>query len=135
VTRNGGAEPIESFDGKSLFYLERQPFGMDGLRWPSPLKTVPVDGGEEKVLVDAVRWGLWDVTSRGILFLVPERDFDAIDLYSFPDRKVTRVGRIPFRLTRRNGVCRIAFSPDGRWALANQVTLEESDILMIDDFR
>jgi hypothetical protein len=91
--------------------------------------------GQEKIVIEGVRFGLWDVVSDGILFVTVDKDFDSVALYNFADEKVTRVGRLPFRLTRRNGVCRVAFSPDGRWALANQVTLDESDLLMIENFR
>jgi hypothetical protein len=108
---------------------------MDNLRWASVLKAMPVAGGPEKTIIEIIRQGTWGVTSRGIMFLRVEQGFDAIDVYRLPDGRVTRVGRLPFRVTRRNGLARIAFSPDGRWALANEVTREESDLLLIENFR
>jgi hypothetical protein len=69
------------------------------------------------------------------MFLTIEREADVIDLYNPTEEKITRVGRLPFRLPRRQGLSRFAFSPDGRRVLANQVTLEESDLMMIDNFR
>jgi Tol biopolymer transport system component len=134
VTRDGGTEPIESLDGEVVFYLDRQPYGLNGIAFPSTLKAVPVEGGPEKALINVVRYGLWDVTSRGIMFLTVDKDADSIDAYNPSEEKVTRVGRLPYRLPRQQGLSRLAFSPDGRRVLANQVTLEESDLMMIDNF-
>jgi hypothetical protein len=53
---------------------------------PSSLHTV----------VDGVRLGLWAVTDHGIAFLTIEPESDAIDFYSFGDRKVRRLGRLRF---------------------------------------
>jgi hypothetical protein len=107
---------------------------LNGIAFPSTLKAVPVEGGPEKALINVVRYGLWDVTSRGIMFLTVDKDADSIDAYNPSEEKVTRVGRLPYRLPRQQGLSRLAFSPDGRRVLANQVTLEESDLMMIDNF-
>ena len=51
-----------------------------------------------------VRFGLWSVTDRGIAFVTIEPEWDAIDFYSFGDRKVRRLGRLPFRVSRHLGL-------------------------------
>ncbi len=131
ISRGGGIEPAESLDGKYVFFLDPQ--GENRALLTKKLKVLSVDGGEEKVILEAVRRGLWGVTSRGILFLTAEKDFEAIDLYRIEDAKVTRLGRLPF-LTPRE-FPRITFSLDGRWALANQVERRESDLMMLEGFR
>jgi Tol biopolymer transport system component len=122
VTRNGGFQPRESLDGGHILYLEDPPLeGAAGTRWISKLKMARADGSEEQVVINRARSGLWAVTSRGVLFLSIEPDFDAIDLYQFPDGSVKRMGRLPFRIPRVNDFGRVVFSRDGRWALTNQV--------------
>jgi len=131
ITHTGGAEPAESMDGKFLYYLE--PGNENGIIRSSRLKMAPAGGGEENVVLDSVRRGLWGVTARGILFLTAEKDFEAIDLYEFPDGKVTRIGRLAFQIPRQ--FPGMTFSRDGRWALTNQVDRRESDLMMMEDFR
>ena len=48
----------------------------------------------------AFDFGLWSVTDRGIAFVTIEPESDAIDFYAFADRKVRRLGRLPFRVSR-----------------------------------
>jgi Tol biopolymer transport system component len=61
ITRGGGADPIESIDGKTLYYVKSQ--GDPGI-W-----TVPVKGGDERMLIPGVHLDQWAVTSLGILYL------------------------------------------------------------------
>ena len=129
VTRNGGFEPIPSFDGASIYYLQ-QAAGR-----PAKLKQVPVDGGEERVVLEGVLGSHWAVTEKGIFFLTRETEFDALDLYRPATGKVSRIGRLPFRVTEIGDIGRITVSRDGRWALANQTERWEADIMMVDKFR
>ena len=88
VTRHGGGQPQLGPDGQTLFYLDRAPPGPGGVSGSSTLKAVPVGGGEEVTVIDGVRFGLWSVTDRGIVFVTIEPEADAIDFYAFGDRKV-----------------------------------------------
>ena len=64
VTRNGGTESFESPDGKTLFYTKGG-FADPGL-W-----SMPVDGGEERVLpqLSSVVSGCWAIADRGLYFV------------------------------------------------------------------
>ncbi len=132
VTRAGGFEPREAPDGRTLFYLDRPPPGVTGSR---PLKQVSVDGGNERVLLDSVPFGRWSVPSQGILFATAGPEFDAIDLYSFSDRRVQRLGALPFPLSRIAGYGALVASRDARWALASVTDHWASDIMVADGFR
>jgi len=58
-----------------------------------------------------------------------------LDLYSLADRRVRRLGALPFSIAH-NGVRGVlTVSRDGRWALAAQIDRWERDILVADDFR
>ena len=135
VTRQGGAEAQEAPDGRTLFYLDHPPPGAGGVSGTSTLKQVSVDGGEETVVIAGVRFGLWSVTDRGIAFLTIERESDAIDFYSFSDRRIRRQGRLPFRVSRIMGLGGLTVRRDMRWALISVTDQWESDIMVADGFR
>jgi hypothetical protein len=130
ITRNGGFEPIISFDGESVYYLDPAP-QVTGYK----VKRVPADGGEEMGVVEGVRHAHWAVYEKGIFFLAMEEEFDAIDFYSFSDRKITRVGRLPFRVVKIGDIGRFTVSRDGRSALTLAVDRWEQDLMIVDNFR
>jgi Tol biopolymer transport system component len=132
LTRTGGFEPQESPDGQSLFYLDRPPAGL-AIGGAARLMRVPLGGGQEEVVVDRVRPFLWSVTDPGIVFATREPGFDAIDVYRFGDRRVARLGRIPFRIP---GIyTNMTASRDGRWVLATNLVRFDTDLMRLDNFR
>ena len=96
---------------------------------------MPVGGGEEVTVLDGIRLGLWSVTDRGIVFLTIEPQSDAIDFYDFSNRKVRRLGRLPFRVSRYAGLGMLDVDRGGRWALVSVTDQGESDIKVADGFR
>jgi Tol biopolymer transport system component/DNA-binding winged helix-turn-helix (wHTH) protein len=135
VTRQGGGEPKLGPDGQTLFYLDRPPPGPGGVHGISTLKSVPVGGGAEVSVLEGVRFGLWSVTDRGIVFVTIEPESDAIDFYSFGDGRVSRLGRLPFRVSRYLGLGTLRIDQPGRWALVSVTDQWESDIKVADGFR
>jgi Tol biopolymer transport system component len=132
LTRNGGFEPQESPDGSHVFYLDRPPAGIT-VGGTARLMRLPVGGGQEELVLEAVRPFLWSVTVSGIVFATRGPEFDAIDLYRFSDRTVARLGRLGFRLP---GVyTHMTVSRDGRWALAAQMVRFDADLMRVDNFR
>jgi Tol biopolymer transport system component len=132
LTRNGGFEPRASLDGRYLFYLDRAPAGL-ATGSTARLMRLPLDGGEPEPVVSGLRPFLWSVTDTGIAFVTREPDFDAIDVYRSGDRRVTRVGRLGFRLP---GIyTHMTVSRDGRWALATNMVRFDADLMRLDNFR
>lgn len=132
MTHNGGFEPQESSDGRYLFYLDRHPRGVakDGT---TKLMRAPLAGGQEELVLERVRPFLWSVTDTGIVFVTREPDFDAIDVYRFSDLRVTRVGRLGFRVSE--ALPHMTVSRDGRWAIATKMVRFDADLMMLDNFR
>jgi Tol biopolymer transport system component len=130
VTHNGGFQPEESSDGRYLFYLDRPPGGAAVV---ARLMRVPLAGGHEEPVLEQVRPFLWSVTNAGILFVTREPEFDAIDRYGFSDRRVTRVGRLGFRIPWI--YTHMTVSRDGRWATATRMERFDSDLMRLDNFR
>ncbi|MFN7989657.1 MAG: protein kinase [Thermoanaerobaculia bacterium] len=65
VTRNGGYAPLESTDGKTLYYVRA---GSGYSVWK-----VPTAGGEETPVVPRIlNWGTFDVTATALYYVAPE---------------------------------------------------------------
>ncbi|MGB2714733.1 MAG: hypothetical protein WBC51_11170 [Vicinamibacterales bacterium] len=132
LTRSGGFEPRESTDGRYLFYLDRHPMGL-AIDGTARLMRIPLVGGQAEPVLERVRPFLWSVADTGIVFVTREQDFDAIDVYRFSDRTVTRAGRLAFPLP---GIFRnMTGSRDGRWVLATNMVRFDSDLMQLDNFR
>jgi Tol biopolymer transport system component len=140
LTTDGGFEPRESPDGRTIYYVDA-PVG-NGLTTAATLKQIPSAGGAETVVLSGVPPGAWDVTDRGIVFVTGDAGVrstpgaqDTLNLYSFTDRRVHRLGVLPFPVARY-GVRRVlTVSGDGRWALAAEIDRWDRDILVADNFR
>lgn len=128
VTRHGGLFPVESFDGKYVYFVK--PFPTQGI-W-----RMPVDGGEELRIQDTFQsafCGDWAVTNVGIYFVNENgKDGFALEFLDFATRKpreVASLGRIQLVES-----C-IAVSPDGRQVLYTQNDQHSADITLVENFR
>jgi len=124
VTRNGGWDSAESVDGKRLYFTK--PGG--GL-W-----SMPVEGGEESLLLETVELGYWSVSENGVYFFqVTKRADSTIQFFSFATKKtipIVKIGKPLFRTAPGFTVTR-----DGRWIAWDQADREESDLMLLENFR
>ncbi|MGH9846164.1 MAG: winged helix-turn-helix domain-containing protein [Blastocatellia bacterium] len=128
VTRQGGFESYESPDGKHLYYTKGR--GVPGI-W-----RVPVEGGEETLVIDrdkAGLWRYWRVADQGIYFATTTPAGPALEFFSFASRRVSEIARLP-KGPERN-IPGLAISPDGRSLLYVQADRSGSDLMMVKDFR
>jgi hypothetical protein len=135
VTQHGGIEPKEAIDGQTLFYLDRPPPGAGGVSGQATLKQVPANGGDEIAILERVRFGMWSVTERGIVFLTLEKDADVLNEYEFGSKRVRRLGQLPERVSRIGGYGQLRVSGDGRWALVSVTDRWEGDIMVAEHFQ
>jgi Tol biopolymer transport system component/DNA-binding winged helix-turn-helix (wHTH) protein len=128
VTQNGGFAAFESPDGQFIYYAK---FTEPGI-W-----RVPVEGGEETLVLDLLQpglWGYWAVSEQGIYFLNSKAEpRPAIEFYRFATRQVTRVF-VPEK-DPAYGSPGLAVSPDGRWILYVQMDHLGSDLMLVENFR
>lgn len=87
VTHHGGFGPLESYDGKTLYYSHFEGSGI----W-----AIPVAGGQEQRLTDAPHlgyWGYFAVTETGLYLLETEgaASDPTIVFYDFRTRRITPV--------------------------------------------
>jgi len=126
VTRHGGFTSFESADGKFLYYS----------KGPPGVWRVPVDGGEETLILDipgAGGWGAWTVVDDGIYFInTTVKGTTAIDFFSFATRGVKR---ITVMRDVNEFVSGLEASPDGQQILYTQQDRLAGDIMLVENFR
>ncbi len=121
LTTQGGSEAFESPDGKFVYYSRRE-----GGIW-----RVPVEGGEEVLILDKVMGGDWAVTDKGIYFISRQASSRAtIAFFNLTMRRVTPIAPIA-----KESAGGLAVSRDGRWIVYAQVDQVDSDIMMMEPFR
>ena len=140
LTTGGGFEPRESSDGGVIYYVDAP--SRNGLGIAAVLKQVSSGGGPETVVFDGVPPGAWDVTDRGIVFVKGDAGVagstaapDELDFYNFADRRIQRLGELPFSVARYGVSRTLTVSRDGRWALAAHIDRWDRDILVADNIR
>ena len=115
ITRNGGDKPLESPDGKYLYYVK-------GDRYPEQCSAwkMPAGGGEETRVLDSVHCdGFWEVGEQGIYYFAKpdEKGRSEIRLHEFASGKTRKI--LTFDL--RAAYATLAASPDGLTILYSPV--------------
>lgn len=133
VTFHSGWMPMESTDGKVLYYVKTN-LPTDPSNAPATLWAMPVEGGEEH-LVSSQQIDLhWAVAPNGIYFAAqgaePQARLKFLDVRT---GRVTTIATIEKPLT--NGGQSLAVSPDGRSILYSQQDSVSTDIMLVENFR
>jgi Tol biopolymer transport system component/DNA-binding winged helix-turn-helix (wHTH) protein len=128
LTRNGGISPVESSDGRYLYYAKYEKGGV----WRLPLQ----DGeqtAETQVIPDLPgdAWPDWTLGLDGIYYLKPDKLFGGwIDFYEFASGKT-----IPLWHLDRFYGWGLSLSQDGRSLVYVQNEFAESSIMLVKNFR
>ncbi len=125
ITKKGGYEAFESPDGTTLYYA--RPPGTEGI-WE-----VPVQSGDEKLLIDHGRQMGWSVTERGIALLDHlAKPQPIVEFFSFASRRIEAVHPLPAGVRLAPWPApHFAVSPDGEWMLYVQYDHWGSDVHML----
>ena len=121
VTKGGGNISLESLDGKMLYYTKG-----------SSLWSVTPGGGEERQVLESVGMQVFVPASDGIYFLArtdPGQPGRIQFLNSATGKISTVLG------LERPAWLGLSLSPDNRRLLFSQVDREESDLMMVDNWR
>jgi Tol biopolymer transport system component len=116
--------PLESSDGSAIYFAPRLV--------KAQLKKTLLNGsygGPEQVGVTVLSWTLWTVGPAGLYFVsagAPE------SLYYFDFETKQRREVLQVQKDFDDG---LSVSPDGRYILYSQVDAQNSDIMLVDDFR
>ena len=134
VTRSGGFEAFESFEGDVIYYSRpNRELGLWQVR-PDGSGERPVPG-----LSQAGSWRYWAVAREGVYFVPGAFRTEAasspqpVRLFSFRTGKTRTVAKISKKLVE--GAAGLAVSPDGRWLLYAQVDRDDRDIMLVEGFQ
>jgi serine/threonine protein kinase len=125
VTRKGGFAPLESPDGKLLYYVKALS--------ATSVWQVPVEGGEETEVFESLSfYNNMAVVSDGIYFIPTQSGSkgSSIQFFSFATGKIKPIATI-----ERSAGFGLAVSPNGRWILYTQVDQQGSDLMLVENFR
>jgi len=127
MTRSGGFEPLESLDGRFVYYVRLNREGI----W-----RVPTEGGEETRVLDRGTAGRWALFAQGIYLLTTDAVRGAaVEFFDFKTGWLSQIAALP-RETIGPSYDRVfAVSPDGRWILYVQIDRSDSDIMLVEHFR
>ena len=129
VTHEGGAIPVESPDGKVVYYQKTL---SDSDVWQ-----IPVTGGEEMRVLGPVGQTQFTVVADGIYFIEPAPPGYAVwirrnslKFFSFAKGTVEKVFDIKY--WPQLG---LSVSPDGRYILFTQMDPFVQDLMLVENFR
>jgi Tol biopolymer transport system component/DNA-binding winged helix-turn-helix (wHTH) protein len=128
VTKQGGRTGFESADGQFLYYAktpEREIWRM------------PLAGGQESPLsprIHVEHWSGWTVTDKGIYFLGEEESspHPVLKFFDFSSHRIVDVANLKKPVPWRSW---ISASADGKFLLYPQLDQEESNIMLLENFR
>jgi Tol biopolymer transport system component/serine/threonine protein kinase len=128
VTRHGGYAAFEAPGGRLLYYAKYNAPG---------IFCVPVDGGEERPVLERLPvgyWGYWGIGRRGLYYIDPEaRPRPVLELFDLSTRRVSRIAELekpPPQWTSG-----FAVSPDEKRILYTQWEPTGSDIMLVEGYR
>jgi Tol biopolymer transport system component/DNA-binding winged helix-turn-helix (wHTH) protein len=125
LTKNGGISPVESPDGRFLYYCKYEQGGV----WRMPLQ-----GGEETEVLGDLEggsWPDWAVSSTGIYFLrFGKFPKVAIEFFEFATHKT-----IPIWALDKQPGWGLSMSRDGKSIIYIQDEFKESNIMLVKNFR
>ncbi|MCG8432657.1 MAG: DPP IV N-terminal domain-containing protein [Gammaproteobacteria bacterium] len=126
VTFDGGFTSMESRDGRWLYFSKQEIPGI----WRKP-----VSGGDEELVLQSlapVDWNNWLVTENGIFYIDRALNEEAtLAFFDFDTRRVREITQIE-KLLFRSG---ISLTPDGQWLLFSRLDFEETDLMLVENYR
>ena len=127
VTHHGGFAAFESYDAKTLYYSKFEGGGI----W-----SMPVGGGEERQVTDALHkgyWGHFAVTDTGLYLLNSEAaPKPTLMFYNFQTRLLTPVLQLEDSFP---SAVNLAASRDGRTLWSAQQAARHSSLTMAENFQ
>jgi eukaryotic-like serine/threonine-protein kinase len=125
VTKDGGFAPLESPDGKFLYYTKAL--------FSTSLWRIPKEGGKgSKVLEGLSQYQALAIVDSGLYF-VPDRNTpgdSSIQFLSFATHNIRDIATF-----ERSPFSGLAVSPDGKWILYGQEQQSGSELMLVENFR
>ncbi len=129
LTRDGGFAPLESPDGKMLYYTKALT--------ATSLWRMPIEGGQATKVLDGLSSYLNIAIVGNGLYFVPQKAEAAmsIQFLDFETGQIKPVANLEKRLRLDGNSAGLAVSPDGRWILYSQLEQSGSELMLVENFR
>jgi Tol biopolymer transport system component len=128
LTDSEAGNAIESADGRTLYH---------SARFNSGLWQLPVEGGKAMRLLEFPErafWGYWALVEKGIYYIRSDgKDHFTIDFFDFATRKSRLFA--PLEKMPTPWEKGLAVSADGKWLVYSQLDQNNSDIILVENFR
>jgi Tol biopolymer transport system component/DNA-binding winged helix-turn-helix (wHTH) protein len=133
VTRNGGYESVESYDGRWIYYNKRG-FSRVGVF------RQPVEGGTEELMYALPQlnsFGDWALASNGLYFIhrydgpITPAAVSSIRFLDFATQKVREIARLP---RDPGGDPGLSLSRDGRSLIYSRVDSVSHDLMLVSNY-
>jgi Tol biopolymer transport system component len=127
VTWDGGFAPLESPDGKFLYYTKALA--------ATSLWKVPVEGGQATKVLD----GLSTIQNLAIVdtgaYFIPNTDGSSLQFFNFGSSKVSSVANLGKISSSFDGEGGLTVSPDKGWLLYTQSDQAGSELMLVENFQ
>jgi Tol biopolymer transport system component len=139
LTTKAGFEPRQSPDGRSLYFIDQPRRFSRSVS--GTLKQVTVDGGLVSTVHRGVTAGAWDVTDRGVVFVIARNAVvspdtpDTLAIYEYADQRQRILGTLSFPVAPAFTTRFLIASPDGAWAVVGRMDRFDRDIMVVENFR
>lgn len=127
VTRDGGFGPVESPDGKLLYYAKAL--------FETSLWRIPVEGGQATRVLESLSSHLnLEIVDGGIYFVpISTAAGSSIQFLDFAANRIVPVASFE-RALNQEETSGLAVSPDGKWILYTQVDFRGSELMLVENF-
>ena len=122
ITKGGGGDARDSPDGSGIYYTKVGSAG-PGL-WRVNAR------GEETKILDAPRFGQWDLTAKGVYFVDFGSSPPTIQFFDFQTHETAVIGK-----TAAGVQLGFAVSPDDRWLVYVTLARVEADLMLVDNYK
>jgi Tol biopolymer transport system component/DNA-binding winged helix-turn-helix (wHTH) protein len=131
VTRSGGLEAFESFDGQFLYFTK--PIGLTWVFGLSSIWRMPTKGGDEVRVIDRTSVGYWGLLNDGLCYLDASGDLPfSIQYLNFTTGQTRKIGSIDKEPIWNYSS--FSVSSDGQWILYTKRPSEERDLMLVENF-
>jgi hypothetical protein len=126
VTFDGGFAPVESPDGRFLYYLK-------GLI-DSDIWRISIDSGQATKVLEGVSEYRNLAALEGGLVFVPSRNTSSLQFLSFASGKISPLANFD-RPIAQGSLGGLGLSPDRRWILYTRFEQTGSELMLVEGFR
>jgi Tol biopolymer transport system component len=127
VTHDGGFAPLESPDGKFLYYTKALA--------ATSLWRIPVEGGQAARILEGVNSYIsLAIVDSGVYF-VPQRKPTSIQFFSLITNQIRPVASLEKPIDGLGPNGGLTVSPDGRSILCSQFDQAGSELMLVENFR